>query len=672
MKRASINLVALLVVAAMVSGVFATGDNLYPLMPKGKDRLVTPNESLDPIYTYSHVDDVAEYYLGSGAADDTFFIVFEPPAACSVKYAEIQWFDGGNANAFAAWYSDAATTAYPGGQAPDRGTSPVSPVGEWIAGPVPNTAEGTQDWELLDLGGTEFISGDPLTLDPGIFGVGFIKGAETPHPLADRMDSKGLRFTYTWFGGPWMATYDEDWGAYSGDIQGSTVVDVMMQVWVSYPWGMPILITELDQLPNTYDTAGPYTVNVKLVDDAPGITAADECMLYYSDDVTTNSVPLNQTAPGSDYFCADIPGMPVGTTVSYWVECVDDVGLESFSFQKNFSIVAPMRPDADLLLIDDGMDDRFDAFWWALDELGYYAEYWDVAGNSGIDNSVINHGWGTILVGGWGISSVPCLDEETPYSDFLDAGNNMALIDQDWFYAQGLPAEGSFIAGDFAYDYFGLNEYWNDFGTPDTSYFGVGGDPITNDWENDTYMTYWEPDTVFLGLESLWADWFTEGAAENIFFGENDGNSYGCRYDNGYKTAFLSFMADANCGYDTSGYWAPTEDFSALISNTLLWFETEDVEGEVSLSPLTYSLNQNYPNPFNPTTAISFILPNSGKVSLKVFNMMGQDVATVIDGNMNSGSHQVNFDAAGLSSGVYYYKMQAGDFNSTKQMILVK
>jgi len=668
MRRASIFLAVLLAVSVIVSGALASGE-LYPLLPQGKDRLVGPSASMDPIYAYSHVDDVAEYYLGSGAADDTFFITFEPPAACSVKYVEVQWYDAGNTNAFAAWYSDDALVAYPDGTAPNRGTSPVSPVGDWIAGPVPNAITATGDWELLDLGGTEFIVGDPLTLESAIFGIGFIKPGESPHPLADRMDTKGIHFSYTWFGGPWNQGATYPWGAYSANLAG-TVIDVMMQVWVSYPWGMPILISELEQLPNTFDFTGPYDVTVKLLDDAPGITGDDECLLYYTDGEDTNSVELTAVAVGSDYFHAGIPGMPVGTEVTYWVEATDDVGLFNFSFPKDFIVTEPVRPDADLLFISDNTTDRFDAYWWALDNLGYYAENWIVEDNKGLDGSVVNWGWGTILTAGWGVASIPCLDQETPFADFLDDGGNLALIDQDWFYGNNLDPTGSFTAGDFAYDYFGIVEYFNDYATGDSTYWGVGGNEITNDWENSQYETYWSGEP-YMDPSQYWADWFTEGSASNIFFGD-DGNSYGCYYDNGFKTVFMSFMAEANCMYDDNGYWAPTPDFTDLLGNTLAWFGTLKVDNQTVLSPFNYSLNQNYPNPFNPETAISFILPNSGKVNLKVFNMMGQEVATLVDGNMNSGAHLVNFDAANLSSGVYYYTLKAGDFKETKQMVLVK
>ncbi len=93
-------------------------------------------------------------------------------------------------------------------------------------------------------------------------------------------------------------------------------------------------------------------------------------------------------------------------------------------------------------------------------------------------------------------------------------------------------------------------------------------------------------------------------------------------------------------------------------------------DGEVS--NYNYLLQQNYPNPFNPTTIIGYQLPVTGKVSLKVFDMLGREVATLVDDIKSQGNHQVVFNASGLSSGVYYYTLSSGDFNSTKKLLLVK
>lgn len=85
-----------------------------------------------------------------------------------------------------------------------------------------------------------------------------------------------------------------------------------------------------------------------------------------------------------------------------------------------------------------------------------------------------------------------------------------------------------------------------------------------------------------------------------------------------------------------------------------------------------YRLNQNYPNPFNPSTTISFNIALKGFYSLKVYNSIGEEIATLINKELNAGTHKVNFNAAELSSGVYFYKLKGNEINLTKKMILMK
>ena len=86
----------------------------------------------------------------------------------------------------------------------------------------------------------------------------------------------------------------------------------------------------------------------------------------------------------------------------------------------------------------------------------------------------------------------------------------------------------------------------------------------------------------------------------------------------------------------------------------------------------TYKLEQNYPNPFNPTTNINFSIQKAGLVTLKVYNILGQEVSTLINNEMNAGTYNFNFNASNLSSGVYFYTINTGNYVATKKMILMK
>ncbi len=90
------------------------------------------------------------------------------------------------------------------------------------------------------------------------------------------------------------------------------------------------------------------------------------------------------------------------------------------------------------------------------------------------------------------------------------------------------------------------------------------------------------------------------------------------------------------------------------------------------LIPTRYELSQNYPNPFNPSTTINFALPKSGSVTLKVYDILGRLVTTLISSDMKAGYHNINFNATNLASGVYFYELKAGDFVSVKKLMLLK
>jgi hypothetical protein len=88
--------------------------------------------------------------------------------------------------------------------------------------------------------------------------------------------------------------------------------------------------------------------------------------------------------------------------------------------------------------------------------------------------------------------------------------------------------------------------------------------------------------------------------------------------------------------------------------------------------PSVYELGQNYPNPFNPATVITFALPEASPVRLSVYNMLGQEVAVLVNGYVEAGRHEARFDASRFPSGVYIYSITAGSFQATRMMVLVK
>ena len=96
------------------------------------------------------------------------------------------------------------------------------------------------------------------------------------------------------------------------------------------------------------------------------------------------------------------------------------------------------------------------------------------------------------------------------------------------------------------------------------------------------------------------------------------------------------------------------------------------IEGEGGSIPKRFELSQNYPNPFNPSTTIKFSVPKDGNVAIKVYDVKGQLVKTLVNQRVIVGNYTVDFNASELSSGVYFYSLETADFQETKRMILVK
>ena len=110
---------------------------------------------------------------------------------------------------------------------------------------------------------------------------------------------------------------------------------------------------------------------------------------------------------------------------------------------------------------------------------------------------------------------------------------------------------------------------------------------------------------------------------------------------------------------------------STMLLDDLAFSGTSGVERETSV-PTSFALHQNYPNPFNPATVIKYDLPVASHVSLRVFNALGQEVATLVNADENPGLHDIRFDASGLPSGAYFYRLSAGAYTETRRLLVLK
>ena len=143
-------------------------------------------------------------------------------------------------------------------------------------------------------------------------------------------------------------------------------------------------------------------------------------------------------------------------------------------------------------------------------------------------------------------------------------------------------------------------------------------------------------------------------------------------------TATWTFTTDnvaVGAGLPTFIIVGVTDDDSSAVHIDEVWYNETPTGMSISDdTPIasSYELGQNYPNPFNPITHIRFNIPETGNTKLTVFNIMGEAVANLVDGVVSAGGHTVSWNAANMPTGVYFYRMESGNFTQTRKLLLVK
>ena len=182
-------------------------------------------------------------------------------------------------------------------------------------------------------------------------------------------------------------------------------------------------------------------------------------------------------------------------------------------------------------------------------------------------------------------------------------------------------------------------------------------------WDDGTHGDLVAHDTIF---SLQWAYTTASTIGQEFKFG-----IYGCDNEGGFGNNHVENLSDANPTFTLASQFGSIDPvfFNA-------WDYTNQrptgVNNNLSFVPLSYSLNQNYPNPFNPSTKIEYEIPATGVVTMKVFNVLGQVVSTLVSEKQDAGKHFAIFDASRFSSGIYFYQISAGKFVATKKMMFLK
>jgi photosystem II stability/assembly factor-like uncharacterized protein len=153
------------------------------------------------------------------------------------------------------------------------------------------------------------------------------------------------------------------------------------------------------------------------------------------------------------------------------------------------------------------------------------------------------------------------------------------------------------------------------------------------------------------------------GTSNGVFVTIEDGDNWSPRNSGLIDVSILSLLCDS------SDYLYVATMSTGVYRSTL---PTTSMEEDGIALIRTYKLNQNYPNPFNPATTITYQIPQTGFVSLKVYDILGREVATLVNEEKLAGSYEVQFEGSGLTSGIYFYQLKAGEYSETKKMSLLR
>jgi hypothetical protein len=231
-----------------------------------------------------------------------------------------------------------------------------------------------------------------------------------------------------------------------------------------------------------------------------------------------------------------------------------------------------------------------------------------------------------------------------------------------------------------------LNEWWkNDQwvnSTRNTCTYDEFGNLLTyvsEDWADGQWAIVWRHTYTYNTNNDVLTRLFEEWAGGHLFNVSRDATTYDeqgnvvsfCCYS--FNGSWIQADYHGGTGYElfesADNLYSLGSGYEYTLTHLLVVKSVVSEDGKVPANP---SLSQNYPNPFNPVTKIHYALPISGRVCLKVYSVLGQEVATLVDEVQDVGFKSVAFDATQLTSGVYYYRIAADNFTQTRKMVLLK
>ncbi len=427
--------------------------------------------------------------------------------------------------------------------------------------------------------------------------------------------------------------------------------------------------------------SGPYDV-VASGSDADGtLTAMD---LGTSTDGATWTWAA-MTA-GDDVFTGSIAALSVGDTLFFQIKATDNDGLNGYAGPWGFTMIDFTPTNTGLLYCGD---DPYDWYYGgnvdsimvaSLDRIGAVYDMYDVDANGYVPpsyvgfldqyESVIWHGYAD-----WEMS-FPYATADNPFMPFLEAGGNLLFSSEEMLGTHlGWDGYVTPVPGQAVYDVLGISWYAPDMAYDTLQiYPGSESEALVTGMDAEFYLNElpfghmedivdpvdWSATPLMDAWVPSWGVWYSDWECYTVWY-ESD-------YIPGAKRIIVPFplaaMNDANR--------------DAFLTNAVALFGGGNAIAPVTETlPKAFALKQNFPNPFNPVTSIAFELPAAKDVHLTVYNMLGQNIRTLVNDHREAGRYSVLWDGRDdsgrmVGSGVYFYQIQAGTFTQTAKMVLLK
>jgi len=393
-------------------------------------------------------------------------------------------------------------------------------------------------------------------------------------------------------------------------------------------------------------------ISATLTNDDPDVHIIQDTARY--GDLARNQSRSNETNP----FSFSVSSDAVTHYSNFKLNITADGGYTKIDNIKIFIFAS-----ATILLVDDDEGDLYEQYYTKpLQDIQIFPAIWDISVQGCPPHAELQKYNRVIWFTGDDRTTTLTAVEQSTIAGYLDGGGKLLITGQDIGY--DLVGDGSSNDSSFYANY--LHAEFVSDSSNSTMTIGVSGDPITSGM-----FVYFTGSSGGADNQTAPEAIAPISPAEAILKYMPGFAGAALRCENESTGARLVYLAFGFEGIDGP----QTNSASNLIEKILVWLEgTTSVEEEVKESsvPKSYSLTQNYPNPFNPTTTIEYSIPQDEFMSLKVYNILGKEVKTLVNKKQAAGNYEVLLDGSQLASGIYLFKLQVGSFVDVKKLIVLK